>query len=142
MRLTIDQIVDLQSPKELQEAQLVYAKHEIFHKIADEIPDTLMNGTHTFKLTLKVVVAGFDMGCQKITIHADLERMEDAAANHPTPVFLPVDEFDAIQSCCKYYKPAFDIDRNLIDTCRYHNNPGESWTICKRETCPLIEYKN
>lgn len=132
MQIAIDQIVDLQGPKELQQYQLNFAKRELFCKIADEIPD--MNGV--YRLTLSTTVKGLDgVGADRVTFVAEVVSLAE-------PRCQSIDDFNRIQRTCKYYKPAFDLDHNLIGTCRCHNDPGISWAKCSYTVCPLLKTEN
>ena len=49
-------------------------------------------------------------------------------------------DLEDLYKICKYSKPAFDIDRNCIQTCRLPEAipHGESWGICDGKSCPLF----
>lgn len=40
---------------------------------------------------------------------------------------------------CKYRKPAYDIDHQVIDTCRLHVPAGCSWGDCNEAECPILK---
>lgn len=133
MKFAIDQVVDLQGSKELQQYQLNFAKRELFCKIADEIP--AMNGP--YRLTLSKTVEGLDgVGAERVTFVAEVVSFEE-------PWLRSRYNFDQIKRSCKYHKPAFVTNGNLIDTCLFQDHvPGISWAYCSYASCPLLKTEN
>jgi len=70
MKIETSEIIDMRMDAELRERIFDHMKHELFHKIADEIP--FPSGKYV--LTLNTFDAPFDGFGRRISIRAEIEK--------------------------------------------------------------------